>query len=233
MADPLPTSGTTTASPQPPAALIWGSGALFGPAVLGLGWQVWAQPELSHRLLALGLLLTGIEQGRMAMVDLRQVAAVGQQVEDRQLTRFYKILLLAIAGQLVGFYLAAAGWLGVGAGVMMMSIIGFNLAAGLQLQPAVSPPATDDHPARTAGRAPGRRAGASASGAMVRKSGSSLDWRRFANYCLILCRGQAHSEWAAVSLNGLLGMEIQFSWDSCLGCSLSGQVYASRQLAVQ
>ena len=140
MADPLPTSGTTTASPQPPAALIWGSGALFGPAVLGLGWQVWAQPELSHRLLALGLLLTGIEQGRMAMVDLRQVAAVGQQVEDRQLTRFYKILLLAIAGQLVGFYLAAAGWLGVGAGVMMMSIIGFNLAAGLQLQPAVSPP---------------------------------------------------------------------------------------------
>jgi len=76
----------------------------------------------------------------MAMVDLRQVAAVGQQVEDRQLTRFYKILLLAIAGQLVGFYLAAAGWLGVGAGVMMMSIIGFNLAAGLQLQPAVSPP---------------------------------------------------------------------------------------------
>ena len=140
MADPLPTSGTTTASPQPPAALIWGSGALFGPAVLGLGWQVWAQPELSHRLLALGLLLTGIEQGRMAMVDLRQVAAVGQQVEDRQLTRFYKILLLAIAGQLVGFYLAAAGWLGVGAGAMMMSIIGFNLAAGLQLQPAVSPP---------------------------------------------------------------------------------------------
>jgi len=140
VADPLPTSGTTTASPQPPAALIWGSGALFGPAVLGLGWQVWAQPELSHRLLALGLLLTGIEQGRMAMVDLRQVAAVGQQVEDRQLTRFYKILLLAIAGQLVGFYLAAAGWLGVGAGVMMMSIIGFNLAAGLQLQPAVSPP---------------------------------------------------------------------------------------------
>ena len=140
MADPLPTSSTTTASPQPPAALIWGSGALFGPAVLGLGWQVWAQPELSHRLLALGLLLTGIEQGRMAMVDLRQVAAVGQQVEDRQLTRFYKILLLAIAGQLVGFYLAAAGWLGVGAGAMMMSIIGFNLAAGLQLQPAVSPP---------------------------------------------------------------------------------------------
>jgi len=140
VADPLPTSGTTTASPQPPAALIWGSGALFGPAVLGLGWQVWAQPELSHRLLALGLLLTGIEQGRMAMVDLRQVAAVGQQVEDRQLTRFYKILLLAIAGQLVGFYLAAAGWLGVGAGAMMMSIIGFNLAAGLQLQPAVSPP---------------------------------------------------------------------------------------------
>lgn len=76
----------------------------------------------------------------MAMVDLRQVAAVGQQVSDHRLMRFYSVLRLAIAGQLVGFYLAAWGWLGYGAGVIMMSIIGFNLAAGLQLQPAAEPP---------------------------------------------------------------------------------------------
>ncbi len=107
---------------------------------MGLGWQVFNQPALSHRLLALGLLLTGLEQGRMAMVDLRQVAAVGQQLEDRRLMRFYQVLLLAIAGQLVGFYLAAVGWLGYGTGVIMISIIGFNLAAGLQLQPENDPP---------------------------------------------------------------------------------------------
>ena len=107
---------------------------------MGLGWQVFAQQALSHRLLALGLLLTGIEQGRMAMVDLRQVATVGQQVDDRRLGRFYQVLLLAIAGQLVGFYLAAAGGLGSGTGAIMISIIGFNLAAGVQLQPETEPP---------------------------------------------------------------------------------------------
>ncbi|MEM9818349.1 MAG: hypothetical protein AAF827_18335, partial [Cyanobacteria bacterium P01_D01_bin.6] len=72
VADALPPPAATPRSPQPTSALIWLSGALFGPAVMGLGWQVFAQQALSHRLLALGLLLTGIEQGRMAMVDLRQ-----------------------------------------------------------------------------------------------------------------------------------------------------------------
>lgn len=140
MSETLPTSAATPLSPQPTVALIRSSGALFFPAVVGLGWQVWTQADLSHRLLALGLLLTGIEQGRMAMVDLQQVAAVGQQVNDRRLVWFYKVLLLAIVGQLIGFYLAAAGWLGFGAGAIMISIIGFNCAAGLQLQPDVSPP---------------------------------------------------------------------------------------------
>lgn len=74
------------------------------------------------------------------MVDLRQVAAVGQQVKDRRLVRFYQVLLLAIAGQLIGFYLAAVGWLGFGTGAIMISIIGFNLAAGLQLSPETDPP---------------------------------------------------------------------------------------------
>jgi hypothetical protein len=107
---------------------------------MGLGWQVFAQQGLSHSLLALGLVLAGIEQGRMAMVDLRAVAAVGQQVEDRRLVQFYQVLWLAIAGQLVGFYVAAAGWLGYGAGAIMISIIGFNLAAKVQLQPTTHPP---------------------------------------------------------------------------------------------
>jgi hypothetical protein len=140
VADALPSPAAPTRSPQPTSALIWLSGALFIPAVMGLGWQVFTEPALSHRLLALGLLLTGLEQGRMAMVDLRQVAAVGRQVEDRRLMRFYQVLRLAIAGQLVGFYLAAVGWLGCGAGAIMISIIGFNLAAGLQLQPESDPP---------------------------------------------------------------------------------------------
>ena len=140
MADALPPPAVTPRSPQPTPALIWISGTLFVPAIIGLGWQVFSQQGLSHSLLALGLLLTGIEQGRMAMVDLRQVAAVGQLVEDRQLVQFYQVLLLAIAGQLVGFYLAAVGWLGYGTGAIMISIIGFNLAAGLQLQPETEPP---------------------------------------------------------------------------------------------
>ncbi|NEQ46284.1 MAG: hypothetical protein F6K00_23175 [Leptolyngbya sp. SIOISBB] len=139
VADALPPPAATR-SPQPTPALIWLSGPLFGPAIIGLGWQVFSQQGLSHSLLALGLLLTGMEQGRMAMVDLRQVAAVGQLVDDRRLVRFYYVLLLAIAGQLIGFYLAAVGWLGYGAGAIMISIIGFNLAAGLQLQPEADPP---------------------------------------------------------------------------------------------
>jgi hypothetical protein len=138
--DALPPPTANKPSPQPTSALIWSIGALFVPAVIGLGWQVFRSQALSDRLLAFGLLLTGIEQGRMAMVDLRQVAAVGRKVDDRRLIRFYRVLLLVIAGQIVGFYLAAAGRLGYGAGVIMVSIIGFNLAAGLQLQPTESPP---------------------------------------------------------------------------------------------
>lgn len=126
--------------PAPTPVLIRTSGLLFIPAGLGLAWQVCSGQGLAHSLLALGLMLMTIEQARMAMIDLEQTAIVAQQTTDIRLIRFYRVLWVTITGELVGFYLAALGWLGWGAAIIMVSLTGFNLAAGLRLDTGANQP---------------------------------------------------------------------------------------------
>jgi hypothetical protein len=120
---------------------------LFFPACLGLLGQTinhaapdrgWADGQ---SLLALALLLLAIDQARMAAVDLTQVAAVRVQVQpsDQRLEQFYRITLSTIGLELLGFY-GAIGNLGVGAAVVLLSQIWFNLLANIQLQPETEEP---------------------------------------------------------------------------------------------
>ncbi len=107
---------------------------LFVPAALGLLYQA-AQPNpWPHHLLALALWIGIFEQAHMARVDLRHIEIVGQRVDDPRLKQFGQAVNWTIAGQLAGFYGAAAGYLGGGMAVILLSIIGFNLAATIRLE---------------------------------------------------------------------------------------------------
>jgi hypothetical protein len=114
--------------------------ALFSPAILGLGIQTATAGGVSPKVLALALLLLGFEQAHMAGVDLRQVSLVQRRVKDPRLQPFQWVVLGTIAGELVGFYLAAAGVLGGGMLVILISLIGFNLLASIQLAPQAPEP---------------------------------------------------------------------------------------------
>ena len=109
-------------------------GACFLPAGLGLLHQVGQPLPLPQRLLALALLLMLFEQAHMARVDLRQVAGARQQGYDPRLRRFTHILWATIAGEWVGFYLTAAGYLGLGAVVIVSSLLGFNLTSQVRFE---------------------------------------------------------------------------------------------------
>ena len=118
-----------------------GVASCFIPAVWGLCDQVLQPLPLPSRLLALALLLMLFEQAHMAKVDLDQVAAVRPTLTgQKELTAFSRLLWVTIFGQLLGFYLAAVGYLGVGMLAIMASLLGFNLRANLRLQPSEAPP---------------------------------------------------------------------------------------------
>ncbi|MFZ4639637.1 MAG: hypothetical protein ACOYMP_04420 [Nodosilinea sp.] len=128
----LPTASHTGLKLRP----AW-VGACFLPAGLGLGWQLWFCPTLSDSILALGLLLGLLEQAHMARVDLEKVKTLGQHPDyglDPRLYRFARVLMATLGTELLGFYLASFGYLGVGLVVIMLSLLGFNLAAGVQLE---------------------------------------------------------------------------------------------------
>lgn len=114
---------------------------LFMPAAMGLLYQAVQPNSWPHRLLALALLIGIFEQAHMARVDLRHVELVEQRVAipplgDPRLKPFGQVVLWTVVGQLVGFYGAAAGYLGWGMAVILLSVIGFNLAATIRLEPA-------------------------------------------------------------------------------------------------
>ena len=112
---------------------------LFFPAALGLVIQGVGGQELTHQLLALALAVSCIEQARMAVVDLQQVKAVQQQIQDQRLTQFHQVTLGTIGLELVGYY-GAIGWLGWGTVLVLVSQLGFNLLAGIQLHSALEAP---------------------------------------------------------------------------------------------
>lgn len=114
--------------------------ALFVPAATGLLYQAVQPYAWPHRLLALALLLMSFEQAHMARVDLRHVDAVAQRSRDPRLSRFRQVVTLAIFGQLLGFSVAAAGALGWGMALILLSLVGFNLAANIRLEPSSQQP---------------------------------------------------------------------------------------------
>jgi hypothetical protein len=114
--------------------------AMFLPAMLGLAVQVENAPSLPQSLLGLALLLLAPEQGHMAGVDLRQIAAVERRRRDPRLHAFRRLVWVTILGQLAGFYLAAVGWLGQGMLVILGSLVTFNLMAAIRLEPDAENP---------------------------------------------------------------------------------------------
>jgi len=115
------------------SAIAWIIFLLFFPASLGILRQIIAGNELSHQLLALGLLLFSLEQARMAVVDLQQVGEAKKQVQDSRLDSFYTITVSTIIIEILGFYTAAV-WLGWGIILVLLSQVWFNLFAGIQIQ---------------------------------------------------------------------------------------------------
>jgi len=84
--------------------------------------------------------LMSFEQAHMARVDLRHVGWVAQQTSDSRLGQFSRVVLLTIFGQLLGFSVAATGHLGWGMALILVSLVGFNLAATVRLEPGAAKP---------------------------------------------------------------------------------------------
>lgn len=118
----------------------------FTIALLGLLWQAITLSSTPDRLLAMALLLLGIDQTRMAIVDLTNIAAVRAKVDadHPHLHWFERITRMTIGLELLGFYLSSSNfsvhWLGGGGGIVLLSQIWFNLLARFQLCPDHSEP---------------------------------------------------------------------------------------------
>ena len=115
-------------------------GGCYGPAIALLGWQVWHLESLDQRLLAMAIFLLSLDLCVMAIFDLQQVAQVrALLLSDVRLDRFYGVTVMTIVLEWVGMY-GAQGSLWVSAVVILMSQVGFNLFAGVQLLPDQAEP---------------------------------------------------------------------------------------------
>ena len=118
----------------------WILAGFYGPAIALLGWQIWHLGALDQRLLSMAIFLLSLDLWIMAIFDLQQVARVrALLVSDARLDRFYAVTMMTIVVEWVGMY-GAQGSLWVGAAVILMSQIGFNLFAGVQLLPDQTEP---------------------------------------------------------------------------------------------
>ncbi|MDY6902970.1 MAG: hypothetical protein SWZ49_33595 [Cyanobacteriota bacterium] len=100
---------------------------LFFPACIAilLKQVIWGS-ELTHQLLAFGTFLFCIEQANMANQDLQKVSRLQKQIKDVRLNDFYRITIITIILELMGFYLSSI-WLGWGFLLILISLIFFNL----------------------------------------------------------------------------------------------------------
>lgn len=110
---------------------------LFFPACLGILSQVIRPQTFDHQLLALGLLIFAIDQAKMAVLDLENIAKAKEQIEDIRLHFFYYITVSTIALELIGFYLASVK-LGWGIILVLGSQVWFNSWANIRIQPTES-----------------------------------------------------------------------------------------------
>jgi hypothetical protein len=106
---------------------------LFFPACVGLLTQVIWGLELTNQLVALGTFIFCIEQSRMAVKDLRQIEDAKACVHDVRLDNFYKVTVITIVIELLGFYTSIV-WLGWGSILILLSQIWFNLLAGVKIK---------------------------------------------------------------------------------------------------
>ncbi|AKG24666.1 hypothetical protein IJ00_15525 [Calothrix sp. 336/3] len=107
---------------------------LFFPACLGILAQVIWGNTFNHQILALAMFFFGIEQARMAKLDLQLVHDAQKQVQDVRLQRFKIITIITIILELCGFYLASM-YLGWGAIIILLSQIWFNLLVEIKINP--------------------------------------------------------------------------------------------------
>ena len=115
-------------------------GGCYGPAIALLGWQVWRLDALDQKILAMAIVLLSLDLWVMAIFDLQQVARVrALLLSDVRLDRFYRVTAMTIVLEWVGMY-GAQGSLWVSAVVILMSQVGFNLFAGVQLLPDQAEP---------------------------------------------------------------------------------------------
>lgn len=130
------------------SSIAWVMLGLFFPAGLGLirgaigipiSISSISSPDLAYQILAAATFLICLEQARMAVVDLENVTALQQRIDDPRLQRFYWVTVVTIGIELIGFY-GASVWLGWGCLVVLLSQLWFNLLAGVQLQPTAEPP---------------------------------------------------------------------------------------------
>lgn len=110
-------------------------GVSFVPACLLILGQVIFVGELSSSLLAAGLFALCIDQARMADLDVRQVMVVRQNNSDGRKEQFWRLTVLTIIIELTGFYLASQS-LGWGIQLVLLSQLGFNTFATIQVQPS-------------------------------------------------------------------------------------------------
>jgi hypothetical protein len=120
--------------------------ALYAPAIVTLLWQSIVQPEVAQKLLAIALLLLSLDLLKMAIFDLEQVALVQSRwpkssdptvlidATDPRLAWFQRVTIVTIVFEMVGLY---GSWISLswGAIVILLSQVGFNLFAQVQLLP--------------------------------------------------------------------------------------------------
>lgn len=105
----------------------------FAPAGLGLLHQGIHALAWPHQLLALAMVLLVIEQAHMARVDLQRAVRVAATYPS-QARRFGRVLGATIAIEWVGFAWAALGALGLGANLVVVALLGFNLASNMSFE---------------------------------------------------------------------------------------------------
>lgn len=110
---------------------------LFAGSGVGLLLRILTVTTLSDRLLAIAVLILGIDQTRMAIVDLTNVQILQDNPKlnhPNRLKHFHRITLSTIAFELLGFYIST-GWLGWGCVIVLLSQLWFNTLANVQLTP--------------------------------------------------------------------------------------------------
>lgn len=109
----------------------------FFPAGLGLILQTLHHSLWDYKLLALPMALMCIDQAKMAVLDLKNIALSRQRITNEQLkdlNQFDRIVQSTIILELIGFYSALQD-LGWGSIIILFSQLWFNLNAKIQLHP--------------------------------------------------------------------------------------------------